>query len=823
MTEHRIWFDQPAAQWEEALPLGNGRTGAMLFGRIDNERVLLNDSTAWSGNPSAASAEPQIHPERAREILAETRSLLNRGDYAAATETLRQLQHRHSQTFLPLGEVDIAIGGVDEHANYWRELDLRSGTHRTSSVTSRSTTGTKTFVSFADGVIVHRIVNESSDGAAMKVTTESLLRTVATTSPAAGILHRLLQMPADVYPSHDAVAEPVIYADGAAAGMQGAIAIRWEHDGVEVIGDEYALEARRVHHATIVIATETTWTGMTSQPSGTAHDAAVRAQKRLDRALLLGYDTLLRRHTNAHRELYGRVELDFASEAVDIATVTTAERLRRVNAANCDVLAVDPGLAALLFHYGRYLLISSSRAGSPPANLQGLWNHELQPPWSSNYTTNINVQMNYWMAESANLPETLPPLFDLIDALEVTGTATARRLYDAPGWAAHHNTDVWAYSLPVGAGSHDPKWAAWPMAGPWLIRHLWERVLHGADDDFIRDRAWSPTRGAAEFVLAWLQTMPDGTLGTSPSTSPENAFLTPNGDVAQVATSSAFDLAVVRDLFEILNALALRLGRADDPIVRASSTALQRLRSPHIAPNGSIAEWDTDFTYPDPHHRHLSPLYFVHPSDWALDATTHTAVVRTLDDRGDESTGWSLAWKMLQRARTRQGNKVADLLRLMFRDMTVDRGHWVGGLYPNLFAAHPPFQIDGNLGYVAAIVETLMQSHHGVIDLLPAVPRGMPSGRVEGLVARPGVNVALDWTLDAAGEHVLNEACLRPIADSASGHVKVRYRDEVIVVALTAGFTTRIVAESFPAGRSDYPRAGSERRARPRDSTGGSF
>ncbi len=285
------------------------------------------------------------------------------------------------------------------------------------------------------------------------------------TSPAAGILHRLLQMPADVYPSHDAVAEPVIYADGAAAGMQGAIAIRWEHDGVEVIGDEYALEARRVHHATIVIATETTWTGMTSQPSGTAHDAAVRAQKRLDRALLLGYDTLLRRHTNAHRELYGRVDSTSPPKPLTLQPSPPLNDFRRGKRRQLRRPRRGSCLAALLFHYGRYLLISSSRAGSPPANLQGLWNHELQPPWSSNYTTNINVQMNYWMAESANLPETLPPLFDLIDALEVTGTATARRLYDAPGWAAHHNTDVWAYSLPVGAGATIP---SGPL-GPWLV------------------------------------------------------------------------------------------------------------------------------------------------------------------------------------------------------------------------------------------------------------------------------------------------------------------------------------------------------------------
>ena len=421
----------------------------------------------------------------------------------------------------------------------------------------------------------------------------------------------------------------------------------------------------------------------------------------------------------------------------------------------------------------------------------------LQPPWSSNYTTNINIQMNYWLAEVANLPECLPPLFDLIDALVVTGQPTAQQLYAAPGWVAHHNTDVWAYSQPVGLGNHDPRWSFWPFAGAWLVRHLWERVEHGADDAFARDRAWGPIRGAAEFYLAWLLEQPDGTLGTAPSTSPENLFTAGNGMAAASATSSALDLILIADLFDMLTSLAERLGFVGDPVVARAAAARGRIPAPVVSSRGIVQEWRDDFELPDPHHRHLSPLYFLHPGAGPVDAELAAAASATLDSRGDESTGWSLAWKMIMRARLGEADKISSLLALFFRDMEVDRGPWIGGLYPNLLSAHPPFCIDGNFGYVAAIAECFMQSHAGVIELLPAVPPELATGSVEGLVARTGVEVDLVWRAGATGVPWLVEARLSAHGSRGSGTHQVRYAGQVREVTVPPGATVVLDGATF--------------------------
>jgi alpha-L-fucosidase 2 len=615
------------------------------------------------------------------------------------------------------------------------------------------------------------------------VALSSLLRAEA--APAADdTLGLLLTMPADVAPSHDDYAEPVVYSDAPGAALRGAIALAIEHDGTAVPIDGTAVRAgteaapngttptlrlEGARRVVLRIATATTFAGIALPPAGDAEDAYAVAVERVRRAGPISVDELHERHVAEHAALYGRAELE-VGVPVD---APLDERILTGNAHPGGPMAADPALAALAFNFGRYLLISSSRPGGVPANLQGIWNDSLQPPWSSNYTTNINVEMNYWLAESTDLAECAEPLYDLIDGLARTGRRTARELYDAPGWVAHHNTDIWGYTLPVGYGTHDPKWAFWPMAGPWLVRHLWERVLHGGDDEFARARVWEPVRSAAEFALAWLVEQPDGTLGTNPSTSPENQFTTPDGGIGSVARSSTYDLVVLGDLFDILVGLADRLGLSEDPVVEQARAARGRIPGPRIGRAGLVQEWADDFEYPDPTHRHVAHLYFLHPSDWEPDQTLHTATSRSLDERGDESTGWALAWKLLMRTRLRQPEKASALLRLFFRDMTVDRGPWIGGVYPNLFCAHPPFQIDGNFGLVAGLAECLVQSQWGTVDLLPSVPAELGTGRVRGLIARPGIRVDLEWS-DESGEPRLVEARLEATGPSGRGEHVVR-------------------------------------------------
>lgn len=810
MSEHELWFAQPATAWIEALPLGNGVLGAMVFGGVQHERLQINDGTAWSGSPASEFAEPQIDPGVAADALAEARRAIGHRDFAKADEVLKRIQHRYSQTYLPFADVtiDLTLSGEPKAsvAGYRRVLTLRDAVHRTEYRLNGHSVTHRTFVSAGAGVLVCEIQTDAPDGLDLVLGLDSPLRILEHRANAESVA-LLLKMPSDVTPRHDDAVEPISYSDDDTLSMQGSAALRWEHDGVTVQGS--GPTASGVHHAVIYLATETTFVGLGLQPIGAAEDAYARASARVDRAAQLGAEAILAHHRVDHAALYDRVELEVGSvdTAAPASTLPVDERLRLGNAHTDGVLSHDPGLAALLFHYGRYLLISSSRSGGVPANLQGIWNESLQPPWSSNYTTNINLQMNYWMAEIGNLPECLPPLFELIDALVVTGTRTAKRLYAAPGWVAHHNTDVWAYSQPVGQGAHDPKWAFWPLAGAWLVRHLWERMLHGADDAFARDRAWAPIRSAAEFYLAWLVEQPDGALGTSPSTSPENQFRSENGVVGSVARSSAFDLVVIADLLGMLTALADRLGIEDDPVVAAARAARLRLAGPTIGRDGPIQEWADDFEYPDPLHRHVAHLYFVHPGDRAITPELARAASLSLDERGDESTGWSLAWKLLMRARLGQPQKTGDLLRLFFRDMTVDRGPWIGGLYPNMFAAHPPFQIDGNLGYVSGIAECLVQSHGGIVELLKAVPPELASGSVRGLVARPGIEVSLGWQpegneAERAGISKPAWLTLRTLVPSAAGERTLRWGGHEVVVTLEHGVELRLDSTVFDSDRT---------------------
>ena len=775
-------FTEPASEWLQALPIGNGRIGAMVFGDPLIERVQINDGTAWSGGPSSEYAAGRVSPEDAASALSAAREAVDGADWTTAASALQRLQHRHSQAFVPFVDLGIRVLDPVTASGYERVLDLESATHTATFLLDGFETRAETFVSAPDEVLVWTLQTELPAGVDLEIAIGSAHPHRVIDVAREDLLLTALELPHDVVPTHDHSDEPVRYTE---SGQQAFAGLHLRHDGrLERVGD--GLRVLGARHVTVALATGTQYRGMGLAPDRPIDEVLTELVYRLTRIESEPVQVLRNRHVEAHTLLYGRTELILGSgDRAEPRGVPTGERLAHVNSNGPVAIEADPALTALLFNFGRYLLMAASRPGGTPANLQGIWNDRPRPQWSSNYTTNINVQMNYWMTGPAHLEELAEPLFGFVEALAERGRATARDLYDAPGWVAHHNSDIWAYSLPVGGGTHDPKWAYWPLASAWLLRHFWDHLEFGADDGFAR-RAFPLFRGASEFFLHWLVPNADGTLGTNPSTSPENTFLDADGAESSVGRSSTHDLVSISDVFLALIRIADRLG-IDDAVVESARHARTRIPSPSIGDDGLVREWAMDVTHADRHHRHLSHLVFLHPGTEPVSDQLSEAASRSLDDRGDESTGWSLAWKIAMRARLRQPAKVTDLLRLALRDMTVDRGEWTGGLYANLFSAHPPFQIDGNYGLTAGIAEALLQSHRGEIELLPACPPELGAGHVRGLIARPGVCVDIVWDVSESSEITVLRLTVQALRPQAAGRHRVRWGNRTIDVDVPFG------------------------------------
>ena len=779
-----LHYNRPATYFEEALPIGNGTMGGMVYGGTERERISLNDITLWTGEP----CNMNVYSPEAYKTIPAIREALKNGNYREADRLQRDVQGHFSQNYQPLGDLTIEfLDTLEQVSNYRRWLDIGNATAHTVWYRGTYQYALEYFATHPDSGIVIHLTTDNPKGIRAKVSMGSQLPHL-TTATTDGMLMVDGYAGYASLPSYYDAKEKFAYDSKRGIHFRTKVKVAASEVG---FGDE-VIEVNGDKEVTIYIVSATSFNGYDKDPVKEGRPYKQMADARLERLMKMPYNDLLNRHMNDYKSIYDRVKLTLGKETEDARP--TDEILREyVNEG-----IFNPALEALYFQYGRYLLISCSRTPNVPANLQGLWNESILPPWSCNYTSNINVEENYWAAETAAMPEMHMSFLSFMKELQGSGELTAKAYYGVDkGWCLAHNTDIWAMTCPVGLHTGDPMWANWNMGGAWVSTHIWEHYTFSLDKEFLQEY-YPVLKGAAEFCLGWLISTKDmGVEGpeyliTAPATSPENSFITDQGYHGRTCYGGFADIAMIRECLTDARNAATILG-LDKDFVAEADAALAKLLPYRVGKKGNLQEWFYDWEDEDPHHRHQSHLFGVYPGHNIADGLNSKDVIyraasKSLELKGDQTTGWSTGWRVNLYARLHDAKNAYHIYRKLLSYVSPDgyrgpdarRG---GGTYPNLLDAHSPFQIDGNFGGCAGVVEMLLQSEYQLspstgkvgsvsIELLPALPANWKDGSVSGIRARGGITVDMMWRDSRVTELTLTAQQAQKIQLTVNGELK---------------------------------------------------